>query len=104
MYIIIVGIKVLYALGSQQFLSLKIFSLSPRTDSFQPLVISISHSGQLCKVQASFLEIRVGDEMQEVGGTSDMSLSEEIVQFQREPILPSKVCKAGRIWRLISDR
>jgi hypothetical protein len=93
--------KVLYALGSQQSLSLKIFSPSPRTDSFQPPVISISHFGQLCEVQASFLEIRVGDETQEVG-TGDMSLSEEIVQFQREPILPGKVCKAGRIRRSIS--
>ena len=96
MYIIIVGMKVLYALGSQQFLSLKIFSPSPHTDSFQPLVISISHFSQLCKVQASFLEIHVGDETQEVG-TSDMSLLEEIVQFQRELILPGKVCKAGHI-------
>ena len=91
--------NVLYALGSQQSLSLKIFGLSPGTDSFQPPVISISHFGQLCKVQASFLKIRVGDETQEVG-TSDMSLLEEIVKFQREPIMPGEVCKAGRIRRL----
>ena len=103
MYIIIVGMKVLYTLGSQQFLSLKIFSLSTHTDSFQPPVISISHFGQLCEVQASFLEIHVGDETQEVGA-SDMSLSEEIVKFWREPILPGKVCKAGHIQKLISGR